>query len=427
MRLTLLASHLAMLSIFSAGFSTRLGPVLAATAVVLLTVAGRRVVSKWLLLILFGVLGHGLLNVWVGNTTLLFFGKTYLAMTTYFLAFNLLMTSGQSLNGLFRLYVKYASVVAALGLLQVGCWNVGVPACYDFSYIFPNSSVVPGQLLGIRASSVLPEPSHVAFSLGPAIAASILQVARTGRTLVGPWSQALLLVFALLSQSSTVYVIVLATGIGAIAVLRRKTGIALAVVAVIGVGTWNMASIPGFVEPTLEKAEGLQELVTYGADAEGITSTTYAIYANGRLALSQAAETWGVGGGLGSHQVYLAEMVETLHAPVNVRNQTSAANLVFRLLSELGVVGVLLVLGVLLAASRKIVGAPNDQRTILIALLMGVVAFCIRNGALGHYGLAFYVSGLLWGRTERYVGASRFRVRQREQTAVRDCRWSRDD
>lgn len=413
MRLSFLpvARHISIISIFSAGISTRLGPILALVSIILLALSGRLRLSLGLLLFFLLVLSHGLASIGLGHTELFFFFKTYMASVAYFFAFYIIVRDACSVTELFRVYLWYATAVAVVGLLQTGCWQLGVAACYDFSGVFPYSATVPGGLLGIRASSVLPEPSHVAFSLGPAMAASILQIAMPKNKVLTPAQQVILLSFGIFSQSTTLYVL-LALSLVLALFFARQSVVVLFMCMAIGLGGMIVSiNPPHFVKPSIWKIEKTFELFSQGPSKTELNTTTYTLYYNGKLALDHALETWGFGGGVGSHRVYFDRNVEASSLPNKVVNKTSAGNLVFRLISELGVFGVGLIIYVLGVGSWRMLKSVDEDRIVLAALVVGVVAFCIRNGSFGHYGLAFYLMGILYGRRERQSSPLRGRGR----------------
>ena len=398
LRLRSLALHLLIASVFSSGLSTLAGPALAGIALFLMFISGVGQISPNLILVFLFVLIHGIVNIALEHTSATLFLKTYASSVVFFAAFYFPLRYYYPLETVFRLYLKYAVLVSIIGIVQASCWRVGVAACYDFSYLFPNTIVVQGALFGLRANSILSEPSYVAFSLGPAIFVSIARFLIPQQPIINAASACIVLMFALLSQSSTAYALIVISFIFVVVAQSKFSmwKIFSVLVGIAAVVTTLLAS-PDFIAPTTEKLKSLWMLSQTGDEAYANGGSSFSLYTSGVMAFQHASDTAWLGGGIGSHQLYYDLRPDLTDARFGVGNRTSAGNLEFRLLSELGVFGLALLGTVFAVGLRRIYKSKGTKRIILSATLVGICAYCMRNGSFGHYGLAFFVVSLIWG------------------------------
>jgi len=389
-----IATHLLMASIFVGAFlldfgpvTTNPGPILALFSIVLLHLVKGPYLSKRLLIIFFLLFLHGVFNIALENLSPVYFFKVYFSTLIYFWAFSLLFNATCDYDKILKIYLFYCVVVAIIGLAQAGCYLLNIGFCYDFSWLAKGWSFAPGGPVGIRLNSILYEPSQVAFTMGAAISLATLRLFGTAKRFFSLSGAVCILIFAILSHSSTVVVVILFTVLLFVIKPRRLVFIlaVMPVLFMVVVGTEYFAS-------TQHKLMGLITLFSGSQNMSAVDATTFTLFMNAQVAWENLTTTYFMGGGLGSHEKAFDAMLGQQTLPFNVYNSTSAGNLVIRTTSELGIVGVAaLVLFIVYQVSR-IPSLITRYQVVYIALTCGVIAFMVRNGSYSHYGIAFYIS-----------------------------------
>lgn len=401
-----LASHLLMFSIFSGGFplsfgsmSIGIGPVLATISSLLLIASGRASVSRSLILLLFAILLHGIVFMALGYTSPFLFTKVYVSTAILYISFYLLCRSANGVRQTFNLYMKYSLAVSIIGIIQGISFLLSFEPGYDYSWLSSGLSIAPGGPIGIRLSSVLYEPSQVAFTMAPSIAFSGFRIAGLTNPKHSLGASICILLFAVLSASTTVLIVIALTTAAIILAKKRYillTSLFVPIIILLLPQHFPRYLDSTFLAPTIAKFSGLFDLFTKGAMASTADATTFTLFENARLAFMNLSRSWGLGGGMGSHQLLYEKVIGVHELPHAVHNKNSAGNLLFRTISELGLIGILAIAWFFYSKFRLALLQPPEVWPQYFALLIGAVIFFTRNGTYAHYGLAFYVISLIF-------------------------------
>ena len=120
-----------------------------------------------------------LVNVYLGNTTVFSIAKQAFGILITATAYYLLIgINNYEIDKLFRIYLKIALLVAAIGIFQELSFLVKFKQGYDFSYVIPKWGLVIADLGIPRLNSICLEPAHFAISMAPAFFVSLLNIFR---------------------------------------------------------------------------------------------------------------------------------------------------------------------------------------------------------------------------------------------------------
>ena len=133
-------------------------------------------------------------------------------------------------------------------------------------------------------------------------------------------------------------------------------------------------------------------LVTF--DINGLLNlTVYSFMANFHVAVMNFISTYGLGVGLGGHDaMYYKDLILYVDSPFNNRfygiNSMSAHSLLIRIISELGIIGILLLI-ILFIKSLKI--KEHNLRVIALASYSSFIAKFFKTGSYFEYGSILFL------------------------------------
>ena len=393
------AGYLAIASIFGTAFvvverplAINMSFVLAALAIASLVLFRRGRVGGGVMLAGVAILVHGVIGIAFDTTSISLMAKVYASSILFYVAFAMVIDIFRhKIDDLIHIYVVCCLAVAMIGLIQGGFFLAGFKPGYDFSWFLNLWTFSPGGPLGLRLNSILVEPSQVAFTMGPMIALAFYRIFNIGPEYLSLPAALVIFLFALLSGSSSVLICL---AIAAILVIRISMKTAMAfVLAGLLLSAVIINSI--YLEASLLKLRGLLDLMREGADAASANATTYTLFVHFKVAFANFFETWGFGGGLGSHEHVFGKYGSEYEGLHNIWSISTAGNLAFRLISELGVFGLAIIGTYFFLAVSGMLRLPLIERMLHAALIAGIGAFFVRNGTYAHFGLAFYVILLL--------------------------------
>jgi len=366
--------------------STNPAPVLAILALTIYYIGRPLTIGKPLLLISGLVLLHGLVAISFGLTTTGLFLKTYAAAFFIYWGWSVAMKSVSDIEGLIRVYLVGSGVVASIGMIQGVGWVLGISVLYDYSWL-PGWRLAPGGLLGMRLSSILYEPSQVAFTMGPAACLAVARLNGRCKHILGLASALqIILLFVLSSSSSAIAVLAIFVSLilagGSIIILRMLALFSLPAIYLFGAG---------YFEDTFTKITGLSSSLFQVGIAENVNASTFTLYFHATTSLENFNRSGGFGGGIGSHEILTNFILAGNAFDHNVYNANSAGNLTFRLFSELGIFGLVIAGAFVFYTLRGIFLVKGNELLYHAAFAAGIFGFFIRNGTFAHYGIALYV------------------------------------
>lgn len=288
------------------------------------------------------------------------------------------------------LYKQLAIFTAFVSIFQYFMSLIGIAKLATMSWLITDQSRTP---VG-RSAAFLNEPSYCALVLFPLVFIGIYQflghykAALTIRLKV--WE--LIVVFAgfLFTGSSTGFFGVIV----AIIVIILEYGISykqllILLIAVICLGT--VYSKVSFINKRLNDTISL---VDGKGNLGSVNLSTQSLIVNKNIAIDSFKATHGLGGGMGSHPISYDQFVGQYGPNIALQNNFDANSLMLRIISELGVVGILLLMALLYYYRFRRNNNPKVA-TYKIISRMCLCYICMRLFRFGHYfdcGLYMFIA-----------------------------------
>lgn len=289
-----------------------------------------------------------------------------------------------------RLYKQLAMVTAIVSIFQYIMSILGVSSLATMSWLIKDQQRTP---VG-RSAAFLNEPSYCALVLFPLIFFGIYQ-------LLGRYKSALtvhlsiwefFIIFAgfLFTGSSTgffgvvvsVIVILLEYGVN-----YKQLLILLLTVICLGTVYSKVTFIHKRLNDTINLVIGKENLNT-------VNLSTQSLIVNKNIAVDSFIKTNGIGGGMGSHPLSYDKFVSQYGPNIALQNNFDANSLMLRIISELGIVGILILLVMLYYYRFR----RNNNHKITVYKIISRMCLCyilVRLLRFGHYfdcGLYMFIA-----------------------------------
>lgn len=351
--------------------------------------------NRRFVLILVGITGLSLVSVYLGNNSFASLAKQLFGILLTGSAYYLLIrANGYDIERLFRIYLRIALVVAAIGVFQELSYLIGFEAGYNYRSIIPKwDFTFAGSDLGfLRVNSILPEPSHFAISMAPAVFVSLASIAGNMRIyLLNKIARIIILMSVILTFSAVAYVAIL-TSILLVYSIGRKAKYVFAgliIVSICAVSAYMLLpEITMRVDDTYRVATGSME------SAEANLST-FALTSNAFVAYNSVIDSPIFGHGLGSHSFSYDKFISSL--PGNVisedvlgLNREDANSLFLRLGSETGLLGIVLAFAFI---CRFYLRGSDDKHLQIVnnAAFIMLIMYLLRQGHYFVNGFPFFI------------------------------------
>ncbi|MFH1309179.1 MAG: hypothetical protein ABIH85_00705 [Candidatus Omnitrophota bacterium] len=330
------------------------------------------------------------LNVLWGNNTIPLLLKTTIAFvlngTVYYL---LIRMNNYDINQLFRIYLRIACIIALIGIFQELSFLVKFKPGYDFRFFIPRM-VKPDSRSGLLCvTSILQEPAHFGAVIMPAIFVSILNILKWKNNFISRKSSFVVVISAMLTFSLVAYAGIIVAVIAIVSNCKQVRLILWSAVILIVFSCSVYKGVPMVklkVDDTVAVLRGKKPL-------HETNLSTFAICSNGFVAYKSFVNNPWFGSGLGSHPIsydrYIAQAVDPLKI-IQVLNRTDAASLLLRLVSEMGLFGLLLFFYFIIKfyVSKK----RNDYYWMISnAILCLFIVNLLRQGNYFYSGFIFFV------------------------------------
>ncbi|MEM0991136.1 MAG: hypothetical protein AAGK00_19890 [Pseudomonadota bacterium] len=389
----ILGLHMAMASIFGVAFVfseslsfLNAGLLLSFAAAGLLAITERPVLPALGVIVFLLLLVHGSLAMMAGLNTLGSFMRVYASTLAMFAMFYFLIMSKLSLEDILRVYLKYATAVGVIGIVQLVSYFVGFSPGYDYSWLLITWDVIYGGLFGIRVNSILFEPAHVAFTCGLAIACAVFRLFGQLEYLLSKRQAGVILVFTIVSGSTVAYMLIAVAM--AIIALQRRFVVFAPLIIIAGWAAWsNIDLLPDIAV----RLRGISQLYLEGVTWEDANASSFSIYAHTIVAFENFGATFGFGSSLGSHGAAFEKFNNVVVGDHEISQLSTAANLANRLISEMGMFGLALMIWYGVMVVRCMIEPDDHWHWLRLALLVAIFAFLARNGTYAYFGLALYV------------------------------------
>jgi len=330
----------------------------------------------------------GILNIVLDNNTGDQFLKIFIGlMMSYLFYYYVMRRFDFDVELLFRFYLKGALIITIIGLVQFISYTVRFTPGYDFRWlpIFNKWGVVTGGNLGIRVNSIFGEPSQYAAVMAPAMFVAINNLISFRNYVFRRWQSILVIVVYLLTFSSLgprpvfIAIVILLINYGVVRYL------VLFVPVLIGVFIYLYNNVPDF---RFRWDSTIRVFETGKIDIRNEHGSSIVFYNNYVVATENFKSNFLVGTGLGSHSAAFEKYSVTKEIKTfGFSNNSSDANsMLLRIISEIGIVGVIIAL---IFVRRNFVKRdarnPRDPHWLISgATLCVILLYLLRQG---HYFL----------------------------------------
>lgn len=294
----------------------------------------------------------------------------FISLTTIYLY--LQMTDIQTVANI----IYSAAVLLSLyGIAQELAYILNIPEIYDISrYGFALNGTYSATSGLMRAMSLYAEPSHTSSILGLGFLIGLIGKNGTIEN-VRLWKSIVILIFAVLTQSTIVYITILMAVICFVFIYQERLsnkvkGFVLALLVFVVLLITQQELIANVIG-RLSQFETLQ--TDTGNDLSAL-----AIVTNLDIALEKMKDGYLFGTGIDSHRLYYDKYIGQLYTNLYMYlNSSDCASMYIRIFSEFGIIGIIGFVGALINKVAK--GVKNANKTVLISAAMFSVAI-MRDG-----------------------------------------------
>lgn len=332
-------------------------------------------------------------NLVAGDNTFTFLSKQVTGVLQNAVFFYLLVKiNDYDVKRLFKIYLNLAFFTALIGIFQEISFLVKFKPGYDYSWFLPQWSLA-SHLSDkfLRVSSILPEPAHFCNVMMPAFFVSSVSFFKNTFKFQGKLASIVIIFSFILSFSTGGYIAVF-FAIILLFLNYRKINI---VILGLGIIITAFCSLYGTNEVFKAKIDdSLGILSGRSVLGDKINLSTYAIFSNMRVAEYSLARNPVFGSGLGSHPLtydkHIGVDIPWSNIHHNIQCKGDAGSLFIRLLSETGILGLLIFFVFIL---KFYISKKSDKTGYLWIISNAVLSmFFIKLLRMGHY----FVDGFLF-------------------------------
>lgn len=334
----------------------------------------------------------GLSNVLYGNNEMqlllkVFFGTFF----SYLFYYYVLKEWKFNLEFLFKAYLKGAYIISIIAIVQLVSYIVGFKWGYDYSWLLNKWAVVGGGgISGIRINAVFGEPSQYADTISAAAFVAIYDLIKGSKGYYYSRIKAAIIIFAFMTTYSSVGYLAI---IMSIMLLFFQFGFVKYALVSIFLSVTVFSAMYNNLPEFRDRIDSQLYVFQTGEFEVGKQNGSSIIqYNNFHVAVENFKENMLFGGGLGSHPVAFEKYSITKHIEIVGfdLNSNDANSMLFRLISETGLFGLILFLfiSVRCFVPRKMdinINGPNSFRWILSTAIM--VMIFVKLVRQGHYFL----------------------------------------
>ncbi len=394
---------------------------------------------KELLLILIPLLITGLLNILLDNNTVGNFFKIFVNVAVNIIFYRYVMEYYDfDVSKIFKMYMQGSYIVALLGLIQVASFVLHIEPGYNWREFLPLNkwNFHVGGLLGIRLNSTFTEPSYFGSSIAPAFFISVYELIFKKDLFLNRTKQLVIVIAYLLTFSSLAYmgifitILLFALNFGAV----RYFLIAIPVVIVLYNAAYSNVKdfkvrIDGmkalFVDGIIEKE--LSGDLSKGARMYRVSKvltkihgSSFVLYNNMHVAVKNFKQNPLFGSGLGSHELAFEKYnLNYMLGGIYDFNAPDANSMFLRILSELGIMGVLFVfIFISKFYVSKNLSMEEDEKYWLMSNAILVIIFTqlLRQGNYTYNGFILFAWLYYFNKLQynEYVGKQREELERTE-------------
>lgn len=287
---------------------------------------------------------------------------------------------------LFEKYVKFAKVLAVLGLIQVLLFSIGLGNFFLWAFPWLKDYQVSNRL-----QSLTQEPSYIAFTFAPIVFIAIHNLFYRKRHFMNRGWSFLFILCYMLTLSSIAYFGLLLMLV--MAYFKNFTYFKLQLIGFAFLGIFLLGftaykNLPGVKMRVDDTLLGLSGDFFEGERYRRVNPSTYAFLSNYYVTTKAFWDHPIVGNGLGTYEaVYdrnIPSKIEKVSPTYRSLNRQDGASMAFRLLSETGLVGLLLFTFYLFRNKLRMRMSFSKDAEVLWVLNTGIfiviILALLRNG-----------------------------------------------
>ncbi len=336
----------------------------------------------------------GLIYIQTLDNTDVLFLKIFLGFFSSVLFYRYVLQAFEyDVSRLFGYYMKGAVVVSLIGLIQIASYQVGFSPGYDFSWILNKWGLSPGGL-GIRLNSIVSEPAQFAAVVGPAFFVSAYNLVFRKNHFIKRRATIIIIIaysltfstLGILGISLTVIILVINYGF-------------LRYVLIVGpILYFGLNYAYDNIDEFRVRFDGV--VTTFSDEGEESKSYTdvhgssFVLYNNYVIASENFKRNPLFGTGLGSHPIAFERFSLTKNARVLQVdfNKADANSMFLRLMSETGLYGLIVMLGIVIRNFVMRRNAINEENWLISgATLLIILIYLMRQGHYFLNGLPFFI------------------------------------
>lgn len=280
-------------------------------------------------------------------------------------------------NILYKVFYYIAVLEGVIGIVQFIAFVLGFSNLVDFTaFGIPQRYTIRHGF--VTALGLFSEPAHAAPLL--TWAAWVILIGKEKKLgFVKNYKSAIILIFAVLSQSTVVYVSVFLVFCAYIFIyqkvfLKKVQYLALATVAIVAV----MLIDSDFIIGALNRFKMFENVSTTTRN----DLSALAIVSNLRIAIEKLKDGYVFGSGYDSHKLYYDQYIREIYGTIIMAiNKNDCATLYTRIFSDFGIVGFI---AFVIASAKRLYSAmriKNLEAYVLVFLFLIVI---LRNGSYVH-------------------------------------------
>lgn len=354
----------------------------------------RHKVPGYFLVIFMILLLAGITNIILGHNTFPQFLKVFLGVLfSYLFYYYVVVQFDFNVERLFQFYLLGCYIVAVIGVIQFVSYQVHFEPGYDYSWLLNKWGVLVGGNFGIRVNSIFGEPTHFGACVSAGAFVSIFNLISKKPYYLSRLQSAVILIAYLLTFSGLAYFGLFI----AILILLINFGFVRYVLVfaplLIAAFSYLYANVPEF----RERFTSTIDIFETGKFRIGKThGSSIILYNNYRIAFENFSTNFLVGTGLGSHPIAFEKY--SITKKVEQRgfdlNSQDANSMLLRLISETGLFGTILMLGVVFKhfiRRNPYLDVPDHFWIISGAIFTMVAVNFLRQGHYFLNGFPFFI------------------------------------
>jgi len=349
-------------------------------------------IDKKFLLVLLYFLFVSFMNVIIGNVSLLFTLKQIIAIAViYYYFYMSFKVINFNVLKIFKIYILIALTLAIINIVIFLSSLLHIEILYDLRWFIPTYQVsYTGNGL-FRAHSILQEPSHFCKVMAPAVFISIYTILNHKNYFLNKKASFIIILSILLSFSSIGFLVLMFSILIYLFVYKKHSYRYFFLLFPIFFFIIGYITFPDFQMRVYDTYIGLFELQS--DELNKINLSSYVLVNHLNVGYHNFLNNPIFGAGLGSHGYNYEKYAFVVNDLMRMLNKDDASSLLLRVFSELGLIGLLMILLFIKNFSINHKYATCDLHVKLVnnASLLFLLIELIRGGNYIGLGVPFFI------------------------------------